>query len=195
MIIAELGVPAPLSATVKNRDTSKGVRAFIRDIAGTLVGTQDLTHVANGTYLDVLTHNVTEYLVVTFIVYTDTGFTTIDPNFETVEETYKVQPADVNYENRMSTACKSDTSTQEVICWAVRNGQRQTATQNCAIQVRDAFGLLLWQDTLATPDANGVFRFTNSSVTLDPDVNYYIVIGIEVDGATRTSIQSFFTVG
>ena len=195
MIIAEIGVPTPLSATIKNRDSTRGVRAFIQDIAGTLIGTEDLTHVANGTYLTSFIHNVAEYLIVTFVAYTDGTYTVIDPNLETVEETYKVQSQGVLYENRMSTACKTLDGTHEVIAWANRNGQRQTAAQNCSIYVRDAVGTLLWQDSTPTPDAQGVFRFTNNSVTLDADVNYYIVIEIEVDGAVRTSIQSFFTVG
>lgn len=96
-----------------------------------------------------------------------------------------------SYDNRMSTVYRS--GAQEVIVWAERNGMRYVGS-NCTVTVKDADGNVKWSDTLVTPNADGIFKFTNT-ITANPSSNYYIVISIVADGVARVSNQSFFTAG
>lgn len=97
------------------------------------------------------------------------------------------------YHNRMSTVFKNSGGQQEVIAWAEKNGQRVIGS-DCTVLVKDASGVTKWSATLASPNADGVFKFLNA-ITVGADENYYIVIEIKVDGVVRRSQEPFFTVG
>jgi hypothetical protein len=101
--------------------------------------------------------------------------------------------AKVNYTNRISTVFNNISGDQEVIAWAEKDGQRVVGS-NCIVTVKSDAGTVLWTSTLASPNADGVFKFVNP-VTVGVDKNYYIVIDITVDAAVRTTHQPFFTVG
>lgn len=96
-----------------------------------------------------------------------------------------------SYSTKMSTVYQS--GVQELIVWAERNGSRYIGT-NCTVTIKDANGVVKWADTIATPNADGIFKFSNA-ITATPNSNYYAVISVVVDGAPRITNQSFFTVG
>lgn len=96
------------------------------------------------------------------------------------------------YTNRLSTTFNTITGQQEIIVWAEKNGQRVLGT-NCSIEVKDSAGTLLWSAAVGMSNSDGIFRFSDVfSVTVAQ--NYYVVIRIDVDGSTKISNQSFFTV-
>jgi len=96
------------------------------------------------------------------------------------------------YVNMMSTSFDATSGTQEIIAWATQNGQVVRGT-NCTIVVKDALGNQQWAQTLATPNNDGVFTFTNP-IVLDGNADYYVVISITVNGSVRTNQQPFITV-
>lgn len=97
------------------------------------------------------------------------------------------------YSNRISTAFNDVTGMQEVLAWAEKDGQTVNGS-NCTVTVKDAAGATVWAATQASPNADGVFKFTNA-ITPVTNSNYYIVVVITVDAALRTSQQPFFTAG
>lgn len=96
------------------------------------------------------------------------------------------------YEMRMSTVRNPSNGEQEIIAWAEKNGQNVTGT-DCAVDVKDALGQAVWDDTLASPNADGVFRFSHP-LSVPKSQNYYVTITITVDGQPRTSRRPFFTI-
>lgn len=100
----------------------------------------------------------------------------------------------VSYVNRMSVSYSNASSLQELIAWAEKDGQRVLAATACTVTVKDADGNTAWTATLASPNADGIFKFTQSFVP-SSNKNYYVVIQITVDAAVRTTQQPFFTVG
>lgn len=98
------------------------------------------------------------------------------------------------YNSRMSTVYQTVGGLQEVIGWVEKNGERVLAATNCIVAVKDAAGNLKWTATLASPNADGIFKFTNA-ISAGVDQNYYVVITITADGNPRTSVQPFFSVG
>lgn len=109
----------------------------------------------------------------------------------------RATPADVAasvniYDNLMSTTFDSLTDSQTIIAWATKNGQRVSGT-NCTVTVKDNSGATVWTATLASPNSDGVFKFTNVN-TLVGSRDYYVVVAITVDAAVRTSQKPFVTV-
>lgn len=98
-----------------------------------------------------------------------------------------------NYRIRMSTSFDPVQGMQEVITWAEKNGQRAIGS-NCIVSVRNALGDEVWAASLSSPNADGVFRFL-SGFSGGADKNFYVVVGITVDGVTRVGQEPFFTVG
>jgi len=95
---------------------------------------------------------------------------------------------------RMSTTMNSAGTDQEVIVWAEEAGERITVSSACTITIKTATGATVWTATLASPNADGVFRFTNAFVAV-ADVNYYILMSITVAGQPVVTQQAFITVG
>lgn len=85
-----VGQAIPCTLQLKDRATGKYPRAIVRDDAGSTLATLDLTHVASGLYQD---HSTTmtnvPSVTVQYIVYSDSGHTTIDTAYETVLETFE----------------------------------------------------------------------------------------------------------
>jgi len=95
---------------------------------------------------------------------------------------------------RMSTTMNSAGTDQEVIVWAEEAGERITVSSACTITIKTAIGATVWTATLASPNADGVFRFTNAFVAV-ADVSYYILMSITVAGQPVVTQQAFITVG
>lgn len=95
---------------------------------------------------------------------------------------------------RISTTLNNLTGKQELIVWGERNGARSVATANCVVTVKTSTGATVWTESLTTPNADGVFRFEEDFSPL-PNVSYYVVVTMDIDSATVTSQQPFFTVG
>lgn len=97
----------------------------------------------------------------------------------------------VSYEHKISTIYKNDQ--QEVMVWSEKNGERKVAT-DCSITVKNADGDVAWSASADTANAAGVFKFV-APIALTPNTNYMVIISAVLDGAVRTTQQSFFTVG
>jgi hypothetical protein len=91
MIIA-VGSPILLSLQLWNNAIDKFVRAFLKNPDGSPYSTPqiDLTHVGNGLYINnsLIMPNI-QAIFATFIVYEDSGFTTPDSGFTSVEGVYQ----------------------------------------------------------------------------------------------------------
>lgn len=195
MILADTGLPTPLELTLFDGDATKGVRAFVRRSNGTLVTTVDLPHLGNGTYMATYTHMVPEFLQVTFVVYGDDTFTEVDDYYAVVSEIYrfKNEPS-VRFDNKVTVAFNQQTGAQELLCWSEKDGAVALGTK-CRVAVKKSDGDVVYSAALEDPNADGVFHFVNPSFSGEADKNYYVSVTIEVEGADRTSYQSFFTVG
>lgn len=100
--------------------------------------------------------------------------------------------AKIQYVNKMTTTFNTETGIQEVVVWAEKDGNLIEGDA-CSIAVRNAAGSNIWGATLANPNPDGIYRFMHPIDALG-DENYYIVIGIVVDGELRRNVQTFFTV-
>ena len=109
-------------------------------------------------------------------------------------DTNVLSRARAQYVNQMTTTYDPDTGLQEVITWAEKDGSRVTISSACTITIKTGTGVTVWTQTIATPNADGVFRFTNA-ITAVKNRNYYIVISITVDSVAYQSQQPFFVVG
>lgn len=124
---------------------------------------------------------------------------TSDPNIYKADVSNLATQTDVenakinHYENSISTVYNTITGNNELIAWAEKNGQRVSGT-NCTVTVKDEGGATIWSDTLATPNSDGVFTFSEAT-SFQAFKNYYVVVEITVDGLVRTSHKPFFTVG
>ena len=83
-MIVEVGDPIHLNLQLDDGVTSKYVRAYLKDSAGTdLAGSPfNLTHVGNGLYSNdsVVMPNTAE-VTATFKVFSDSGYTTLDTDY------------------------------------------------------------------------------------------------------------------
>ena len=120
---------------------------------------------------------------------------TNDPNDFKADVSGLATPGDIpnEYENRMSTAFNNTTGNQEVLVWAQKDGQRVVGS-NANVTVKDANGVVKWTQILASPNADGVFKFVNA-ISVAADSNFYVDIEITVDAEVRKSLQPFFTTG
>lgn len=77
-----VGELIPLELQLSDGATGKFPRALVYNAAGTLLSTINLTHVASGRYADdSLTMTNTPYTVATYLVYSDSGHTTLDTSY------------------------------------------------------------------------------------------------------------------
>lgn len=90
MISVDLGSPMPLQLTLADGASDKGIKVFFTKIGGESVGSTTLTHVGYGAYTGTFIHNVEEFILATFIVYTDTTYTTQDLFYNNTSEWYDV---------------------------------------------------------------------------------------------------------
>lgn len=207
MIVGPTSKPIPMQLTLEPAYIDRGVRVYIRKMNNSLVQTVDISHVSLGLYMGSFTHSTEEYLILTFVVYTDNAFTTIDEFIGRTSKIYRVKNdppslddllnsplAKINYQNRMTTVFNTTTCQHEVLVWADRDGQRVTNGADCTLVIKDSVGVVQYSDSATTPNSDGIFRFSR---VFKPgvDKNYYVVISIKVDGSFRTSHQSFFTLG
>lgn len=85
-----VGQTIPCTLQLKDRATGKFPRAIVRDNSGSTLSVLNLTHVSSGLYQD---HSTTmtnvPSVTVQYIVYSDSGHTTIDTAYETVLETFE----------------------------------------------------------------------------------------------------------
>jgi hypothetical protein len=209
MIVAPRNTLAPLQLTIEPHFEDRGIRVFIKqmDVPGTLIETVDLNHIGFAAYTNTFDHDTEEYLVATFVVYTDGTYTTIDPLIARTSKIYRIKDdaptlveleiaglGKVNYLNRFTTTFLSATNEQQVITWSERDGQIAPDATDCTITVRDASGAIQFSDFVAAPNADGIFFFKKTFTPII-DENYYILITTLVDGDFRTSAQTFFTIG
>lgn len=120
---------------------------------------------------------------------------TFGPDISDLATKTDVQNSIVNqYVNRMTTTFNPGSGVQEVLVWSEKDGMRAVSTSNCSIMVTDALGVVKWNQSSSTPNADGVYRFVNP-IVVSPDSNYYIVMSIKVDGQFKVSQQAFITIG
>ena len=125
---------------------------------------------------------------------------TSDPNIYKADTANLATKTDVenervdHYENQMSTVYNTITGNHELMAWAEKNGQRVAGT-NCTVTVKDSGGATIWTGTEASPNADGIFVFSEATSSFQVFNNYYVVITIAVDGTPKTSQKTFFTVG
>jgi hypothetical protein len=106
-----------------------------------------------------------------------------------------VQNIPANYDVKTSTTLDSVSDQQQVIVWLEKNGARVPGATNCTITIKDAAGATVWTQTQAASNAEGVFTFTEGSVTtLVNNRNYYISVTVEDGGTPVSSNTAFFTV-
>lgn len=73
----KVGNPVPLSFQLHDGDTTKFVRAIVRNAAGALLGTVTLVHLSNGLYIDTSVVMPTgAFATATYDVFDDAGFAT-----------------------------------------------------------------------------------------------------------------------
>lgn len=199
MIQGPPNTPIPLRLTLGPAYADRYVRAYIEKLDGTLVATVNLNHTRFGTYTAYFSHPELEYLIVTFVVYKDDTYSTVDALNITGED-YRIanDPPTIdtlyNYENRMTTVFKTDTGHHEILCWADRNGQRVASTTECTVTICNSLGATIYSEFLEFPNSHGIYRFIKPFIP-NADENYYIIIAIKVDGTVKISNQSFFTLG
>jgi len=125
---------------------------------------------------------------------------TSDPNIYKANTTNLATKTDVqnervdHYENQMSTVYNTITGNHELMAWAEKNGLRVAGT-DCTVTVKDSGGATIWTDTEPSPNADGIFVFSEATSSFQVFNNYYVVITITVDGGAKTSQKTFFTVG
>lgn len=118
-------------------------------------------------------------------------------DFATKEEVAALQLlasglAKTTYINKMSTTFNTVTGNQEVIVWAEKDGN-VVAGGACSVAVKNPAGSAIWSASLPSGNADGVYHYLNPISALG-DQNFYIVIGIVVDGFLRVNLQPFFTI-
>jgi hypothetical protein len=111
------------------------------------------------------------------------------------EEIFVLDRINPQFINKMTTIFNPITNVQEMLVWAEKDGQLVEAPTDCTVTVKTSAAVNVWTDTDAAPNADGIFRFTHPSMVVAADSNYYVIIEITVEGETRTSVQSFVTIG
>jgi hypothetical protein len=169
-------------------DTSTGTPVFLETIA--------MTAVLGGTYVAFFSPVGGKSYLLRKAFYTDDTYATLDPLRSPASETIYAEAGSgesSTYTNEMSTAYNNLTLTQEVIAWATQDGQSVSGT-DCTVTIKDSAGTTVWTATLADPNGDGVFLFSKV-IALTANEDYYVVVSITVDGAVRTNIRPFMTVG
>jgi len=91
-IEAAVGVPAPLSFTTPDGNTSLGVRAYVQQLDGTDLGFVTVPHMARGRYTAPYTFGVPGVFMVDFIPYVDTSFAAEDVTYTRRTDIFDVRP-------------------------------------------------------------------------------------------------------
>lgn len=200
MQLVQSGIPLAMEYGSYDMQPGLFVRLKLFDVTGvpTLEDTVNLTHIVNGGYIGLVTLNPNKNYYVSISVYTDNTYTTRNTDYSPSSQSYYAMNilglVSSVYLNKMSTAYNSIGGNQELLVWAEKSGQRVLASTACTVVVKNALGVTEWSDTLASPNADGIFKFVKPFAPIS-SVNYYIIISITVDAAVRTSNQAFFTVG
>lgn len=98
----------------------------------------------------------------------------------------------ITYVNKMSTTFDTVTGKQELITWTEKDGVLR-AGEAGSVVVKTAAGAVLWSASLTAPNTDGIYRYT-SPIDVPANGNFYVVIGIFIDGSLRVNVQSFFTI-
>ena len=102
--------------------------------------------------------------------------------------------SNVVYANHMTTVFNEGLGQQELLVWATKNGVRVAGASDADVTIKTATGTTIWSDTLASPSADGIFRFLETGLApLVINANYYITVTITVDGSPRTVTAPFIT--
>lgn len=84
----------------------------------------------------------------------------------------------------------------EWMAYGIKNGVIQTGATSCVVQLVsiDGDGTITnvtgATETVAAPDANGVFNGTLSALTLDPGQMYYMLVTMTIDSSSRIGLFS-----
>jgi hypothetical protein len=98
------------------------------------------------------------------------------------------------YACKSSTAFNPTTSEHEIIAWVEKNGSlMSTGVGICTVTVKDSFGAEKWSSTLPGPNADGIYRFSNT-LYVTQSQNYYVIVQAVADASIRTSVDSFYTI-
>jgi hypothetical protein len=132
-------------------------------------------------------------------VWAFTTRTLTDPNSYKADVSGLATSAEIanippSYMINSSTTLDSLSDDQEVIAWLEKDGKIIAGSTDCAVAVKNAAGTIVWSDTLASSNADGVFKFTQASVVLSNNKNYYIAITIKDGTETVVANTPFFTV-
>ena len=197
MIPVKAGDKIPLSLMLYKADNNKVVKAnlitfYPRD---EWVDEVLLVSRGNGIYDNTdytMSADVT-YVMAYYDVYESNG--TSSAGYYRAEEIFVLDKINPQFVNRMTTTFNPVTEVQEMLVWLEKDGQIVTGVSDCEVMVKTSAGVTVWTDTDAAPNADGIFSFTHPSTTVAADSNYYVIINISVDNETKSSVQSFITIG
>lgn len=194
---AEVNSSVLLCKTLRGGATGKGVRARVFNSSGTEVSGSPftLTHRTGGHYSGSgWTPGATGSYSVSYEVYTNTDFLEADTDYEWDSEVIGVRLLDQT-SCRMSTTLNSVDGTHELVVWLERNGAPLAAASNARVAVKSTEGEILWEGDLETPNADGIFAFSEEFVPPAADRSYYVEMVIN-DGTSDVSGRAaFITVG
>lgn len=97
-IIVEVGKSIPIVLQIADGATDQYPQAEIRDDTNTLLTTLDLSHVASGMYRAAYVMPNENFIVATYIVYTDAGHTTVSTDYQRDIDTF----VKVGYEGQLT---------------------------------------------------------------------------------------------
>ena len=143
-------------------NTSKFVRAYIKDAIGSLVTILPLTSKSGGLYTAQTSLPLIGQYTVQCIVYTDALFTIEDMIYERTEDQIGIStPTSINLQ--MTTGV-IDNEVQELMAWLELDGNIITNPTSCSIQVLDGQSNVIFDMGInTTPLANGFFRYLKPS--------------------------------
>jgi len=91
MISADKNSPMPLQLTLADGAEDRGVRVYLSKEGSPLFASTDLTHIGHGAYTGSYVHDTEEFILATFVVYTDTTFTTEDLFYNITSKWYNIK--------------------------------------------------------------------------------------------------------
>jgi hypothetical protein len=185
----------PLSLMLLASDNDKVVKCSLTTFFPRTIWVEDVLLTARG---DGIYDNSTylmpnkEFVIARFDVFESDGVTSA--GYSRTEEIFVLDKISQQYNCRMTTVFNA-ISTQEVLAWIEKDGQTVANPTSCACTVKNSEGAIVWSKTSESPNADGIFKFSNLATGFVSDANYYVTITIEADGETRSSTQTFITVG
>lgn len=194
-IPVKLGEAIPLSLMLLASDNDKVVKCSLTTFFPRSVWVEDILLTARG---DGIYDNSTylmperEFVIARFDAFESDGVTSA--GYSRTEEIFVLDKIAQQYNCKMTTVFNA-ISTQEVLAWIEKDGQTVSNPTSCVCTVKTSDGATVWSKTSSSPNADGIFKFSNLATGFASDANYYVTITIEVDGEVRTSTQTFITVG